>query len=671
MKHLLTGILITTFAIPTSFAGKQKTANKKLIKKADYKEEKRRTKIGLKAQKTREAIHRRVYKTWSKEQKANDPWTTWHRKRIIPALLQLSKMRKELFANSLFDNYVQRPKLPLNKAKCSTTDFFNRRIDGTCNDMNDPMEGAAWTRMGRNTKSIYQKEEHKDLFYPDPRKLSIDLLTRDKFKPVSFLNLFAVSWIQFMTHDWFSHGVNEADGAYQLMLEKDDPLRSKKGMEYLLIQRSRNDETRTAKDEKLGLTYLNENTHWWDGSQIYASDKKRANSLRSFKNGKLTLDKDGLIPQIKNEILGLEMFKGMEKTGFSRNWWLGLNLLHNIFVKEHNAIADALSKAYPKMNDEQLYQKARMINAALMAKIHTIEWTPAILPNTTLEIAMNANWKGLVNGSYKVKKWYELFKQDILFGVQGGKTNDAGVPFHLTEEFTSVYRMHSLLPDNVKVFPYLSKTEKGATYTLNETREVKASKIIRKHDQNSLMYSFGRQHPGALVLNNVPKAMQEIEVPFAGLVGKGIIDIGAIDIFRDRERGVPRYNEVRRQIGLKPIKKFEDLTNNKEHLNKLKKLYNDDIEAIDLLIGCLAESYRPVNYGFGETAFQIFIAMASRRLMTDRFFTESYNAKTYTKLGIKWIDDNNFKTVLLRHYPKLEKALFGVKNAFNPWNEVK
>jgi hypothetical protein len=86
------------------------------------------------------------------------------------------------------------------------------------------------------------------------------------------------------------------------------------------------------------------------------------------------------------------------------------------------------------------------------------------------------------------------------------------------------------------------------------------------------------------------------------------------------------------------------------------------------VVGCLAEGYRPVNYGFGETAFQIFVAMASRRLMADKFYTENYNAKVYTKEGIKWVDDNNFKTVLLRHYPQLKPALFGVKNGFNPWN---
>ena len=32
--------------------------------------------------------------------------------------------------------------------------------------------------------------------------------------------------------------------------------------------------------------------------------------------------------------------------------------------------------------------------AALMAKIHTVEWTPAILPNPVIEIAMN-NSSGL------------------------------------------------------------------------------------------------------------------------------------------------------------------------------------------------------------------------------------------------------------------------------------
>ena len=88
---------------------------------------------------------------------------------------------------------------------------------------------------------------------------------------------------------------------------------------------------------------------------------------------------------------------------------------------------------------------------------------------------------------------------------------------------------------------------------------------------------------------------------------------------RDRERGLPRYNDFRRLTNLRPVESFENLTSNREHSDLLKEIYNDDIEKLDLLIGCLAEEPRPDGFGFGETAFNIFVAMASRRLQTDRF----------------------------------------------------
>jgi hypothetical protein len=68
--------------------------------------------------------------------------------------------------------------------------------------------------------------------------------------------------------------------------------------------------------------------------------------------------------------------------------------------------------------------------------------------------------------------------------------------------------------------------------------------------------------------------------------------------------------------------------------------------------------------------FQIFILNATRRLQADRFFTDCYNEETYTKEGLDWIDDVDFKTVLLRHYPELAKTgLANIKNAFEPWDD--
>ncbi len=62
---------------------------------------------------------------------------------------------------------------------------------------------------------------------------------------------------------------------------------------------------------------------------------------------------------------------------------------------EHNAICDRLQADYPHWTDEQLFQRARLINAALIAKIHTVEWTPAVISHPITVTALRANWFGL------------------------------------------------------------------------------------------------------------------------------------------------------------------------------------------------------------------------------------------------------------------------------------
>src|SRR5262249_62332145 len=93
--------------------------------------------------------------------------------------------------------------------------------------------------------------------------------------------------------------------------------------------------------------------------------------------------------------LEVDRATGRDLTGFTENTWIGLEMLHTLFTLEHNAICDMLKGAYPQANDAWFYAKARLINAALLAKIHTIEWTPAILPQPTIALGMHANWSGL------------------------------------------------------------------------------------------------------------------------------------------------------------------------------------------------------------------------------------------------------------------------------------
>jgi hypothetical protein len=98
---------------------------------------------------------------------------------------------------------------------------------------------------------------------------------------------------------------------------------------------------------------------------------------------------------------------------------------------------------------DQIFDKARLVNSALMAKIHTVEWTPAILAHPALEIGMNANWWGIV-GEKLTKALGRISKtSDIISGIPGSGVEQDNIPYSLTEEFVSVYRMHSLIPGTV------------------------------------------------------------------------------------------------------------------------------------------------------------------------------------------------------------------------------
>ncbi|RXM21883.1 peroxidase, partial [Citrobacter sp. AAK_AS5] len=88
---------------------------------------------------------------------------------------------------------------------------------------------------------------------------------------------------------------------------------------------------------------------------------------------------------------------------------------------------------------------------------------------------------------------------------------------------------------------------------------------------------------------------------------------------------------------------------------------------IDTLVGMLAETVRPEGFAFGETAFQIFIMNASRRLMADRFYTKDYTPEVYTPEGYNWVENTTMVDVIKRHNPTLASSLAGADNAFKPW----
>lgn len=602
----------------------------------------------------------------------------WHKIPFIrllgalnPRVLNLPALRYDLRRWNLHDT-AQLPGTPLqNPGPFAEADRSERRADGTHNDLRDPMMGCAGSRFGRNLPLDQAWPEPPDKFLdPSPREISRILMTRYHFIPATSLNMLAAAWIQFQVHDWFSHK--------QLAGQKDDEfikIKLKDGDDWhqdpMKIRRTEPDPTRPRGCTAGPPTFINYETHWWDSSQLYGSSSKIQKLVRSSRGGKLKIE-NGFLPLMTsidpetNQPIDPAL-TGVDLTGFNDNWWVGLSLLHTLFAHEHNAICDRLREEYPAWDDNRLFQTARLINTALMAKIHTVEWTPGILGHPALQIGMNANWWGAF-GERIHKLVGRLGESEELWGIPGSPTDHHAAPYYLTEEFVAVYRLHPLIPDDYR-FQSLSDPAFSTYKTFTEiqgngTRQV----ITEAGGMANALYSFGLAHPGAITLGNFPRFLQKFErIKPLPNGERDIIDLAAVDIVRDRERGVPRYNRFRRMLRMKPVSTFEEL--NPDWAKPMADLYKNDIERVDSVVGLLAE-LPPKGFGFSDTAFRIFILMASRRLKSDRFFTSDYRPEVYTKVGLDWVNDNTMTSVLLRHYPALAPALAGIPNAFMPWNNV-
>ncbi len=569
----------------------------------------------------------------------------WYELPQLFAMVRLIEMRNELRAQNLVD--TEEPALPTTPIPKDLDPALRkyRTLDGTYNELTVPPMGAAVRRFGRNVPLQFAFPDKANLFVPNPRVVSRELMTRDTFKPATILNLLAAAWIQFMVHDWFVHQRSAmADGVDIPLAPGDDwpdPT--------LRVPRSIPDAAPAGSTRP--PAYINPNSHWWDASQVYGDQKPVCDSLRTFTGGQLKLDASGLLP--------LDPTNGLDLTGFSDNWWIGLAMLHTLFAREHNYLCTQLAKNNPAWNDDQLYESAKLINSAMIAKIHTIEWTPAILPNPITNLAMHVNWSGVVDED--LQQVFKFIGEDeLLGGIVGSHAEQFGAPYSLTEEFVAVYRMHPLMPDTF-VFKSVATGAALETQELPAVAGRNTRAVTERVAMRDLFYSFGITNPGAVTLHNYPKHLQNLTRDDGEH-----LDLASVDIFRDRERGVPRYNQFRQLVHKPPVKSFEELTDNPVWREQIRTVYNNDIEKVDLMTGLYAEPL-PEGFGFSDTAFRIFILMASRRLKSDRFFTDDFRPEIYTQFGIDHIKNTTMLVILLRHFPELAPKLQGVQNAFAPW----
>jgi hypothetical protein len=685
-----------------------------------------------------------------------------------------------------------------------------RTVTGICNDILNPAMGSAgmlfarnvefeatFPELGQNDLSRNRHGNRLSLLQPDPQVISRELFTRVQsspekclagyglpgdsqdarcdYKKAPFFNALAAYWIQFMTHDWFSHleeGHNQPDymkvgcatklvnGAVQPLspedIEKlgcrpDDMI--DKG--YVAEESAPGTFVAAGRThvERAPKTMRNTNTAWWDASQLYGFDDTSRLRVKRDPSDPAKL----LLIPVENQtgpgflpVFGATdpinpEWTGQEAAGFPDNWTVGLSFLHNLFAREHNSFVAEFRRVaaqkpnadcglrdptqpkkvirYSDVTPDQLFEIARLVVAAEIAKIHTIEWTPQLLYNEPLNLGMNGNWNGLLgaNGGLlskalsnivtqnfgksedaeKASGWYSVFASGPgIFGLgskvhgydisdpryTNGGVNHFGSPFNFPEEFVSVYRLHPLLPDLLEYRDLNGDPNKIVKrIPVVETFQGKATSFTHSMGLANWGLTLGRQRLGLLTLHNSPLFLQNLKM--GRLESKTQqIDVAALDIVRDREHGVPRFNEFRRQYGLRQLTSFDDFKDpatvpgsperleQEDVVRTMRDLYgqhicdvtkiitdaqvNDDgspiddclghpngtlvdnIEDVDTAVGYLAEYRRPHGFAISETQFVVFILNASRRLFSDRFFTSCFRPEFYSTLGVDWVNHN-------------------------------
>jgi len=685
-----------------------------------------------------------------------------------------------------------------------------RTVSGICNDIVNPAMGSSGMLFARNVEfetsfpdlglNELTRNRHANrlsLLQPDPQVVSRRLFTRAQsspekcmsgeglpgasrdancdYKKAPFFNVLAAFWIQFMTHDWFSHlEEGHSQAAYmkvgcetKLVNNVQQPLTPEDIEKLGCRPDDRMDKAYVAQDSDPdtfssgGKTHLsrapktmrNTNTAWWDASQLYGFDDRSRQRVKRDPGDRAKLllvpasgqTGPGYLPIFEqNDPINPE-WAGQEASGLPDNWTVGLSFLHNLFAREHNSFVAEFRRLaaqrpnadcglrdparphkiirYRDVTPDQLFEIARLVVAAEIAKIHTIEWTPQLLYDEPLYLGMNGNWNGLLgaNGGPlskalsnvvaqnfgkskdvdKASGWYSVLASGPgIFGLgskvhgyditnpsyTNGGVNHFGSPFNFPEEFVSVYRLHPLVPDLLEYRELnVDPNRIAKRIPVVETFQGKATAFTQSSGLANWGLTLGRQRLGLLTLNNSPQFLQNLKM--GRLESKTQqIDVVALDIIRDREHGVPRFNEFRRQYGLRQLTSFDDFMDptvapgspeqaeQQATVKAMREVYGqhtcdanrvitdaqlnedgspindclgqpngtlvDNIEDVDTAVGYLAEYRHPHGFAISETQFVVFILNASRRLFSDRFFTSCFRPEFYTTLGVDWVNHN-------------------------------
>ena len=244
-------------------------------------------------------------------------------------------------------------------------------------------------------------------------------------------------------------------------------------------------------------TFVTADSHWWDGSQIYGSEPAFAAALRRRRAASSGSTRTACCRATSSEHVDLTRRRRQLLARPRRSCTRS--------SRSSTTRSATGSRRSIRLDGRRALRQGAPVNAALMAKIHTVEWTPAIIAHPTTKFG---DARELVRDPRQAPRASGR-SNEVLSGIPGSPTNHHGVPYSLTEEFVAVYRMHPLLPDDF-TFRSLETDAVLQERTFRGDRRPRHARPARRARLGDALYSFGIAHPGAITLHNYPRFLQEL-----------------------------------------------------------------------------------------------------------------------------------------------------------------
>ncbi|XP_022289630.2 peroxidase-like protein [Crassostrea virginica] len=502
-----------------------------------------------------------------------------------------------------------------------------RTADGSCNNLYNPLLGKSFTPQARIVSNAY------DDFTELPRTLTYDgqgtlpsarVVSNAVFAgttPTSATHsTFLTHFGQFIDHDVIStpsmkdiNGNDVVDCCHPGVLRYECfPIRVPL-TDPVFLGRTCMNMVRHAAAIPLQCTngvreQQNQRSSFIDGTAIYGWHRTRELELRQRSGGRL-LESDlisGLLP--RDTCNGVTTAYHCFKAGDHRQSETPtLTVMHTTWLRRHNLIADALRQATGITHDETLFQEAKRIVVAELQHIAYNEFLPEVLDNRHMTIFNLRSRRVGHDNTYNPSvdpRTYNAFGAAVLRmghslvrNVVGHDNGRGGVRTHLLKD-------HFERPDLMFWPPY------GYEYMarwMSKAPKSRSDRTIVDGLRNRLFEG----PPG----------------PQTGPRETLAFDLGALNVQRGREHGLPPYNVFRRFCGRRPAYHFRAgvagglVDHTPQNAARLASVYRSPHD-IDLFAGGMSET--PLRGGILGPTFSCLLAYQfSLYKHGDRFWYEN------------------------------------------------